>query len=153
MKTGNYAKQNRPQEPAPRPRKPVTEEQRRRRAARIRKQKQRQRMLILTTALLAVVVAVLLCLVIFSGSDALKGTWTIDGVTTYAFYGGRKGAMILPSAEYEFQYAIKDDTVQIDFAYEGARDAEYVFSVQGDTLTLTGGSGASQGTYTLTKIS
>ena len=49
--------------------------------------------------------------------------------------------MILTSATYDFSYQVKDDQLFIDFSNEAARDCTYTFSVNGNTLTLTGGEG------------
>lgn len=59
--------------------------------------------------------------------------------------------MVLPSAEYKFSYSVTDNILHIDFKYEGAKDAQYTFCVDGDTLTLEGGNATTQGIYVLTK--
>ena len=63
----------------------------------------------------------------------------MDVVTTYEYYRNGKGAMVLPSAEYEFTYSAQDDALCIDFDYEGAKGAEYTFVTEGNTLTFYGG--------------
>ena len=62
----------------------------------------------------------------------------------------RKG---LPSAEYSFSYTIEEDVLYIDFAYEGAKDAQYTFRVEGDFLILEGGNSTTQGTLILKRVS
>ena len=84
-------------------------------------------------------------------SSPLKGTWSMDDVTTYEFYNHNKGAMILPSVEYEFTYIIEENCLFIDFAYEGAKDAEYIFEIEGNSLILEGGNATTKGRYVLTK--
>ena len=59
--------------------------------------------------------------------------------------------MVLPSAEYKFTYTIKDNTLNIDFDYEAAKDAKYTFVIDGDILTLEGGNATNQGIYVLHK--
>lgn len=83
------------------------------------------------------------------GSDPLTGTWDYDGDTTYQFDGKGSGAMILTSATYDFSYQVKGDQLFIDFSNEAARDCAYTFSVNDNTLTLTGGEGTIGGTYEL----
>lgn len=119
-------------------------------AKRLRAQKQRQRLwrtigILLALLILAVVTAIAL------PSSPLEGKWDMDEVTSYEFYKNGKGAMILPSAEYEFTYSIKENTVYIDFLYDGAKDAQYNFAVDGNTLTLEGGNVTTQDIYVLSK--
>lgn len=83
------------------------------------------------------------------GSDPLTGTWDYDSNTTYQFDGKESGAMILTSATYDFSYQVKGNQLFIDFSNEAARDCTYTFSVNDNTLTLTGGEGTIGGTYEL----
>lgn len=100
-----------------------------------------------------IVVIVLLSIVFATAnrSSPLEGTWYMDAVTVYKFYGGGKGAMVLPSAEYTFSYSVEENTLNIDFDHEGAKDAQYTFFIAGDVLTLDGGNSTTQGRYVLNK--
>lgn len=119
-------------------------------AKRLRAQKQRQRLWWGIGVLLALLI-VMVVIVIALPSSPLEGKWDMDEVTSYEFYRNGKGAMVLPSVEYEFAYTVKENTVYIDFLYDGAKDAQYIFAVDGNTLTLEGGNVTTQGTYALTK--
>ncbi len=81
----------------------------------------------------------------------LLGIWDMDGVTAYEFVDEQTGKLLLPSSEYEFCYKTDGDVLTIDFVDEKARDAVYQFSVQGDTMALTGGTATTQDSYTLTR--
>ena len=122
----------------------------RRYIARKRRQRRKQRRLILCAAALLVLVLLIVLLVKdCSGSDPLTGTWEYDSNTTYQFDGKGSGTTILTSATYDFSYQVKDDQLFIDFSNEAARDCTYTFSVNDNTLTLTGGEGTIGGTYEL----
>ena len=84
--------------------------------------------------------------------NPLEGKWNMDDVTIYEFGSANKGALLLPSTEYEFTYTTKDDVLYIDFIAENAKDASYAFQVNGDTLTFEGGNATTQGTYVLKKV-
>ena len=102
-----------------------------------------------------VFVVVSLSLILFWAltRNPIQGEWSVDGVTTYEFYKNGKGSMVLPSAEYSFSYTIEEDVLYIDFAYEGAKDAQYTFHVEGDSLILEGGNSTTQGTLILKRVS
>ena len=100
-------------------------------------------------ALFVLVLLIVLLVKGCSGSDPLTGTWDYDSNTTYQFDGKGSGAMLLTSATYDFSYQVKDDQLFIDFSNEAARDCTYTFSVNDNTLTLTGGEGTIGGTYEL----
>ena len=118
--------------------------------ARKRRQRRKQRRLILcAAAMLVLVLLIILFVKGCSGSDPLTGIWDYDSNTTYQFDGKGSGAMILTSATYDFSYQVKDDQLFIDFSNEAARDCTYTFSVNDNTLTLTGGEGTIGGTYEL----
>ena len=118
--------------------------------ARKRRQRRKQRRLILCAAvLLALVLLIVLLVKGCFGSDPLTGTWDYDSNTTYQFDGKGSGAMILTSATYDFSYQVKGNQLFIDFSNEAARDCTYTFSVNDNTLTLTGGEGTIGGTYEL----
>lgn len=102
--------------------------------------------------LLIVAIVVLAAIVVFATlKNPLVGVWRMDEVTVYEFYRNGEGAMVLPSAEYEFTYSVADGTLRIDFVFEGAKDAEYTFSVDGNVLTLCGGNATNQDTYIMHK--
>ena len=116
---------------------------------RFRKHKRRRRLtgigLLVVLLTLAVVIGIVLT------GNPLIGRWNMDAVTSYEFSRNGKGALILPSAQYDFTYTIDDDVLYIDFAYDGAKDAQYAFVVDGDVLTLDGGNSTTRGIYVLTK--
>ena len=89
-------------------------------------------------------------IVVFTG-DPLIGRWNMDEVTSYEFSRNGKGSMILPSAQYDFTYSVDGDILNIDFAYEGAKDAQYKFTIEGNMLTLDGGNSTTHGIYELTR--
>ena len=74
-------------------------------------QKRRQRRLTIITVILAAVMILSIILIVksCSGSDVLKGTWNLDGVTVYQFDGNGHGSLNLPSNTYAFTYEIKDN--------------------------------------------
>ncbi len=119
-------------------------------AKRLRAQRKCQRLWLGIGVLLALLIVTIVT-VISLPSGPLEGKWEMDAVTSYEFYRDGKGAMILPSAEYDFSYAVKENTVYIDFLYDGAKDAQYNFAVDGNTLTLEGGNATTQDIYVLIK--
>ena len=124
------------------------EERQKRKAKRLRKQKRRKQLFLGIGILPCLFIIVLL---IVGRKNPLEGRWYMDEVTVYEFYDGSKGTMVLPSAAYEFTYSITDNNLSIDFKYEGAKDAQYIFTIEGNTLTLEGGNTTTQGTYVLKK--
>ncbi|MCI8373092.1 MAG: hypothetical protein HFI75_12020 [Lachnospiraceae bacterium] len=104
------------------------------------------------------VMLVVLCVVwlvyhmITSGKDELEGTWDIDGVTVYQFDGEGSGVLLLPSAEYRFQYNLQGQRLTIDFADQDAGDAEYEYKRKGDTLVFITGQGSHTQKITLNKL-
>ena len=111
------------------------------RLAKIRKKSRRKRqkyLLYLSAALIVLIIGIVLIIRGCSGggTDALYGTWDLDGITVYVFDGKGGGALELPRSRYEFRYEIKDGTVSIDFADDKVRDVSYEFTVGSDELTL-----------------
>ncbi len=105
----------------------------------------------LICAAIAVIIAAAVLIARFGGTDALKGTWDLDGVTVYEFDGKGTGSLNLPSNSYAFTYEIKDGTLSIDFESEAARDKTYTFRADKNKLTLTDGEGTDSKTFELTK--
>ena len=107
-------------------------------------QKRRQRRLTIITVILAAVMILSIILIVksCSGSDVLKGTWNLDGVTVYQFDGNEHGSLNLHSNTYAVTGEIKDNELHIDFESDAARDADYTFSVKNGVLTMTGGEGS-----------
>lgn len=103
------------------------------------------------TLIIAALLVVLILAVTLLKVDVLAGRWNMDDVTAYHFDGKGKGALVLPHAQYVFSYTIEEDVLCIDFDHEGAKDAEYTFHVEGDTLTLNGGNATTKGEFVLTK--
>ena len=85
-------------------------------------------------------------------ADALKGTWGVDEITVYQFDGRGNDALVLPDSQFLFNYKISEDALHIDFKSENARDFDYVFTVDGDRLSLSGGEGANSITHILTRL-
>ena len=83
--------------------------------------------------------------------NPLVGRWYMDSVTVYQFKKDGTGKMILPMSEYEFTYTTENGVLIIDFLYEGAKDAEYEYEINGDELTLKGGNATTHGVYELTR--
>lgn len=106
----------------------------------------------LICAAIAVIIAAAVLIARFGGgTDALKGTWDLDGVTVYEFDGKGAGSLNLPSNSYAFTYEIKNGTLSIDFESEAARDKTYTFTADKNKLTLTDGEGTDSKTFELTK--
>lgn len=116
---------------------------------RLRKQKRSRRLA--GIGLLAALLILAVVMVIVLTGDPLMGRWNMDAVTSYEFSRNGKGTLILPSAQYDFTYTIDDNVLNIDFDYDGAKDAQYTFTVDGDVLTLDGGNSTTQGIYELTR--
>lgn len=75
-------------------------------------------------------------------ADALQGTWRYDENTIYEFRADGTGYMCLQEESYyHFAYKVKEDRLSIDFELTHITDCEYFFTVEGDTLTMTGGKG------------
>lgn len=105
----------------------------------------------LICAAIAVIIAAAVLIARFGSTDALKGTWDLDGVTVYEFDGKGTGSLNLPSNSYAFTYEIKNGTLSIDFESEAARDTTYTFTADKNKLTLTDGEGTDSKTFELTK--
>lgn len=116
-----------------------------------RKKAQMRRLTILTLAAAVLIFICILCLRGCKPSNPIVGKWDMDGITSYEFKRNGKGRMILPSSEYQFTYEIEGEELRIDFEYEGARDAQYLFTVTEDQLILDGGNSFTCGVYILTK--
>lgn len=131
----------------------LTEDDRARRLSR-RKKIQRQRRILFGGSAVALVAFVLIIVLLVKsclGSDVLTGSWNYDGNTIYQFDGKGNGAMVLPSAIYDFTYNIDGDQIHIDFKNETVHDGTYTFTVTGNKLIIVGGEGTIGGTYELTK--
>ena len=103
-------------------------------------------------ALAAIILAIVLIAVFGnSGSDVLKGTWDLDGVTVYRFDGKGAGSLELPSDSYAFTYKIKDNTLTINFKSEAAQDKTYTFTTDEKNLKLTDTEGDAAKAFELTK--
>lgn len=74
-----------------------------------------------------------------SMGEQLLGIWAADDYTSLRFAEDGQGSMILPESEYEFQYALEDDKLTLDFASSRAKDAEYTVDLTEDSMKLTAG--------------
>lgn len=81
---------------------------------------------------------------------ALSGKWSVDENTSYYFDDSGSGKLLLPDAEYDFKYEIKNNELQIDFAVDSVTDSNYEFTVDNSTLTLIS-QDANKGTFQLRK--
>ena len=129
-----------------------------RRTAKKRKQR---RLLGISAAVLAIILLVVLIIVVAkscssggdapNGTDALSGTWDLDGITVYQFDGKGNGALKLPDNTYSFTYKTKDNSLSIDFESESARDITYTFTVENEKLLLVSTEKDKEITYELKK--
>lgn len=146
MKQGAFLKENRkPKETKYCGQAPLMDRTERRRTRICRQKRQHLTYVVVIGVLLMAMVGMVFLL----AGDQLTGTWYMDDVTAYQFNGRGKGALMLPDSEYEFTYEVEDDILYIDFVHEGAKDAEYVFRVNGDVLTMDGGNATTRGEYVL----
>ena len=104
----------------------------------------------LAVALVVVIAAVLLIGMKGCGAEpSIEGRWNLDGATVYEFYGEGKGALVLTTMTFEFNYTIEKDVVSIDFIDERATDAKYEYAIENDLLMLTGGPGDAKSQHIL----
>lgn len=104
----------------------------------------------LCTLLLLVVVLVVVLLP--KEASPLKGTWAYGEMASIQFSGRNSGMIILSDVECPFTYTLKENALQLSFGNTYITNAAYTFTVEDDTLILSGGDGTTGGTYTLTKI-
>lgn len=69
----------------------------------------------------------------------LKSVYRLDEVTIYEFDSEGRGILYTDVNSYGFSYIIDKDKVILDFDDERATDKTYTFSLNGDVLTLKGG--------------
>ncbi len=117
------------------------------------KRKNRQIILVVCLAviLLVVVVAAILLLSGSKVNSELVGKWRYNEYTAYEFYDNGKGCLCLDDVHYEYTFKVSSNKLTLDFSEDIVRDCEYTFHVDGDALTIVGGEGTDQGTYTLKK--
>lgn len=84
--------------------------------------------------------------------NPLVGKWKVDSMTSYVFYEGNSGALVVPRGRYTFTYTMDGDQLTIDFHDENALDSKYTFDKDGDQLTLVGGNAGARGTYVLQRV-
>ena len=150
MKNGTFLKEN--QDPQRKDISQLSLQRQQARKAKAQHKKNRLKQLWILSGVLAVLLAVLLIiLAVLNRSSPLEGRWYVDDVTAYEFYDASSGALVLPTAEYPFRYSVKDDVMEIDFEYEGAKDARYTYTINGDTLILNGGNSTMQSELILKK--
>ena len=93
---------------------------------------------------LVIVLTLILGLKGCAPKPSIEGRWNLDGATIYEFYPEGKGALVLTTMTFEFNYTVDGDKVSIDFVDERATDAKYEFAVTEDLLMLIGGPGTTQ---------
>lgn len=106
-------------------------------AKRKRQRRRRIRNGSITLLVLAVlIVGIVLICKSCSTDGSIVGTWDYDSVTVYHFDKSGEGALELPNGSYEFSYKTDRDKLTIDFVSQSVVDSTYIFSVDGDKLTL-----------------
>lgn len=130
---------------------------RKRRMAARRKKQRRKRFAVAGlsgAALLIVLAAFLLFSQHPSNAKNLIGTWAYEETATVQFSGKDSGTIKLSDTNVEctFSYTVEENTLHIHFDNNYITNASYTFTIENDTLILSGGSGAAGGTYALTKI-
>ena len=104
-------------------------------------------LLVVITAVALVAVLILSLVLGLKGCSpkpSIEGRWNLDGATIYEFYPDGKGALVLTTMTFEFDYTVDGDKVSIDFVDERATAAKYEFAVTDDLLMLIGGPGTNQ---------
>ncbi len=106
--------------------------------------RRRQNKSLLTIALVAVLAVVIVVSLILglkgcAPKPTLEGRWNLDGTTIYEFYEDGKGALILTTMTFEFNYTVDGDVISIDFIDDRATDAKYECFLTEEFLMLTGG--------------
>lgn len=114
----------------------------------------KKRMLALALALVLSLSAVLMTACKHEEADPLLGSWKLDVTTTYVFEEEGKGSMNLPLSRNPFTYTVEENRISIDFEDPGLTDRTYVFSIEGNTLTMTvqAVGAAEEVTYIFTRI-
>lgn len=109
---------------------------------------------IICVLVITIIVALVLLFLILNFSKSknkLVGTWVYDEYTQYVFEESGNGKLLADDISYEYTYKIEGRKVIIDFTKDVIRDCDYIFSVDGTELTLTGGTGTDGETYSLNK--
>ena len=128
-------------------------------AERLRRKKKRRRQLRIRRSIAAGVALTILILIIVlitkgcsGGKKEIIGIWRLDNSTTYQFEKDGTGAMLLSNSQYEYTFKVKGENLHIDYQDDILVDGSYKFTVEGDTLILSGGEGTSGDTYELVRI-
>ena len=117
-----------------------------------RRRKQSSRNKLYLIAAVALLLVVLIVIITVSCSrPSIKGRWDLDGTTVYEFYDGGKGALVLMTGKYEFNYKTDGDLLYIDFVDDRALDSSYEYQINKDALFLTGGPGDAKNQFVLTR--
>lgn len=121
-----------------------------------RKKRLRLPLLLLAAGIILLASAILLP-IIFPNSLGTRrradiaGNWEMSSCT-YRFEEDGSGSLILPNKSYPFKYTVTSDQLVIDFESDAVFDSVYTFSLSEDTLVLSGSSGTTGGTYSLTRL-
>lgn len=120
--------------------------------------RRRKKQIVFTVITAVLVFGVVIGLIIFKNHSSdkqgplrLQGTWKYDEYTQYEFDGNGSGCLCFEDLHYEYTYTVKDNELRLDFKDDSVRDCTYTFSVNGNTLTITGGEGTVGGVYELHK--
>ncbi len=120
------------------------------RAARWKNRRNRKALLSVSVIIIAIVVIVI-CFSKKTDNNELIGKWSYNQYTAYEFSVNGHGYLCVDDVRYEYKYAISQQTLKLDFVEDIVKDCEYTFAIEGNLLTLIGGEGTDQGTYTLTR--
>lgn len=93
--------------------------------------------LIIAMIMIGVSIFFVLRLVFILSKDDLFGRWAYDEITVYSFDGKGYGQLLLPSAEYGFEYSLEGDVLSIDFEDAAVKDAEYRIKTEKGQIRFT----------------
>ena len=71
--------------------------------------------------------------------DALRGVWTLENTTVYAFDGRGHGELRLPLNTYAFRYTFRDGALHLSFADPALGGADYAAAREDGALRLETG--------------
>lgn len=131
------------------PNRPETGRHLREKSRKKPKKRRKQRSWLWIAAVMLLLLLVAIGLLACFRTDKVKGTWRFDEVTAYQFDGKGNGKLVLPDKEYAFTYQLTKEELRIDFENEAIRDSAYAYALNESQLTLKGGEGAANGSYTL----
>ena len=121
----------------------------------VKKNSSRRNRTLMFTGLVVLILALIIISLFKNDAGAqakeLKGTWIYSGNTSYTFNGRGKGSLDMIDVSLRFSYHVENGIISIDFEDNTVQDCQYRYSIDNDTLMLTGGEGTTGGEYILTK--